>query len=52
MEDYKFEPGSIQCCECGWKPEDPWNDSPDDFVKLDIKWYCNDCAEAFEVSEK
>lgn len=41
-----FEPGCISCCECGAKPEDPWDLAPEGFEKNehgDI--YCEYCYE-------
>lgn len=39
-----FEPGCIQCSECGWKPEDPWDDSPEGFTYTQLcGWLCEPC---------
>lgn len=42
-----FEPGCIQCACCGWKPEDPWDDSPEGF-KFNDQWECGECQESAE----
>ena len=44
--DKYFEPGSIKCADCGWKPEDRWDDCPDDFEKVDGQWFCSECLES------
>ena len=43
-----FEPGCIQCVDCGWKPEDPWDDALEGFdyviyEGLGGQWECEEC---------
>jgi len=40
-----FEPGSIICCLCGYKDEDPWNTHPEGFFRADScpEVYCEYC---------
>lgn len=52
MDITKFEPGCIQCSECGWKPDDEWDTDPEGFKEIGKEWFCDECAEKFEVSEK
>ena len=42
-----FEPGCIHCAYCGWKPDDPWDTSPDGFAYDDVnkEWACTECIE-------
>ena len=41
-----FEPGCIQCSECGHKPEDPWDDAPEGFYwTFLLGWICKDCED-------
>ena len=46
-----FEPGMIQCCECGHKPYDPWDTDPEGFDQHELgDIYCDDCM--FTVREQ
>jgi len=39
-----FEPGCIQCCNCGQKPEDCWDMDPEGFVQDDENQvFCEEC---------
>lgn len=42
-----FEPGCIQCTHCGFKPDDPWDEEPEDFEFFaeDDGWLCECCSE-------
>ena len=43
-----FEPGCIQCSECGHKPEDLWDDAPEGFTYTQfLGWLCEDCGGNF-----
>ena len=44
-----FIPGEIQCEECGWRPEDPWDEWPNDFKNLGgDRWTCTTCHDCSE----
>ena len=39
-----FEPGCIRCADCGFKPEDPWDDAPEGFdYETFEQWMCEAC---------
>jgi hypothetical protein len=40
-----FEPGRLQCCMCGCKPEDAWDPDPEGFELLEGHVWCEDCAD-------
>jgi len=40
---YSFEPGSICCAYCGWRPEDRWDDAPEGFMRDEHgEWVCGE----------
>jgi hypothetical protein len=43
-EPGQFEPGSVCCQYCGWRPEDRWDDSPEGFVREGSRWTCDECV--------
>lgn len=39
-----FESGCIQCSQCGFKPDDAWDDSPEGFTYTQlVGWVCDEC---------
>lgn len=48
-----FEPGCIQCSECGWKSDDPWSTDPEDLkFEYDFnQWTCLECIETRIMEE-